>query len=880
MRRIQYIMLIAASFFLISAPILASSGSASTARPGFLIRGFSGPAFSTPGSSARSYMPPNEASIISAFKARATVEKGLGVREEGLLSKGVDVQRIYTDYIKRKLGKRPEDRPHPMGAKCIAKGEESDKIHNHHGQKMANGQRLDHILILLVEFAGTDADADTGTDGPHTGPLHNEIPEPEIKCNSRNFWIFDFNREHYEKMLFDKTEGALSMSNYYLEQSGDTYTVDGRAYGWIKVKHSEWYYGADDTEEGIDNLNGLVWHLVKDAIDAAGDSIPWADFDKEDPYDLDEDGIYDEPDGYVDHIMIIHAGAGQESSGGHQGDDAIWSHSGWADWHFERGPGIGGIPTSNPKVWVGAYTMEPEDGTIGVFCHEFAHDLGLPDEYDTIFSGDASTGYWTLMSSGGWLNLPGSAAGTCPANLSIWGKYVLGWADPVTINPGEKKECLLLRPVEERGMTDKCVKINLPDSTSTTEINEPHSGEYEWYSSKGNNLRTTLTRVFDLPPGPGTLLKFWTWYDIEDGYDYGCVEICSDAARPGGPSGIGNSSSAARTCGAARTSGSGQRWQKIPGNITTTDDPYGQNPGNGITGKSNGWVQAEFDLSPYLSQGQGKISIRFKYLTDFDVQGLGWAIDDLEIISGSGNQVFSDTVESGAGNWAAKGWDIFTGSEETRVLRYYLTEWRQPVGFDASMTNWYHVVDSVPPNNQVETFPAGPGMLLWYRDGEFSDNWIGIHPWKGFLLIVDSHPELFLADDTAWLANWLFEPQAPYYDPSYPNMNLPFCTRLQITDAAFGLKLTTKSSLTRWFGLPVSSQIPELPPVSVFDDSISYVDKSWAAWFESWPFGIYICNSINSVDTGTYGLKVTVEKENAFEGARISVDFTNTSRWK
>ena len=260
------------------------------------------------------------------------------------------------------------------------------------------------------------------------------------------------------------------------------------------------------------------------------------------------------------------------------------------------------------------------------------------------------------------------------------------------------------------------------------------------------------------------------------------------------------------------------------------------------------------------------------------LQGSGWAIDDLEVISGSGNQVFSDTMESGAGDWAAKGWYIFRGSEETRIMRYYLAEWRQPVGFDASMTNWYHVIDSVPPNNLIETFSADPGMLLWYRDGEFDDNWIGIHPWKGFLLIVDSHPDLFLADDTAWLANWLFEPQAPHYDPSYPNMDLPFCTRLQITDAAFGLKPTTKSILTRWFGLPVSSQIPELPPVCVFDDSISYVDRSWSAWFDSRPFGIYIRNSINSVDTCTYGLKAIVEEENAFGGARISVDFTSTQQ--
>ena len=47
--------------------------------------------------------------------------------------------------------------------------------------------------------------------------------------------------------------------------------------------------------------------------------------------------------------------------------------------------------------------MQPENGGLGVFAHEFAHDLGLPDLYDT--SGNTggaenNTAFWTLMSSG------------------------------------------------------------------------------------------------------------------------------------------------------------------------------------------------------------------------------------------------------------------------------------------------------------------------------------------------------------------------------------------------------------------------------------------------------------------------------------------------
>ena len=35
---------------------------------------------------------------------------------------------------------------------------------------------------------------------------------------------------------------------------------------------------------------------------------------------------YLEPDGLVDHLMVIHSGVGEEAGGGSLGSDAIWSH--------------------------------------------------------------------------------------------------------------------------------------------------------------------------------------------------------------------------------------------------------------------------------------------------------------------------------------------------------------------------------------------------------------------------------------------------------------------------------------------------------------------------------------------------------------------------
>ena len=67
-----------------------------------------------------------------------------------------------------------------------------------------------------------------------------------------------------------------------------------------------------------------------------------------------------------------------------------------------------GSATSN--YFIGDYTVEPENGGLGVFAHEYGHDLGLPDFYDTN-GGDNGTSFWTTMSSGSWLGHGGADEG-------------------------------------------------------------------------------------------------------------------------------------------------------------------------------------------------------------------------------------------------------------------------------------------------------------------------------------------------------------------------------------------------------------------------------------------------------------------------------------
>ena len=103
-------------------------------------------------------------------------------------------------------------------------------------------------------------------------------------------------------------------------------------------------------------------------------SFPWADYDIEDQGDVDGDGNVLEPDGTVDHLVLVHAGEDKSGGGGAQGVYAVWAHSSAV---------AGGYTSPAPTSRSSNYIVQPEDSGVGVFAHEYGHDLGLPDLYDT-----------------------------------------------------------------------------------------------------------------------------------------------------------------------------------------------------------------------------------------------------------------------------------------------------------------------------------------------------------------------------------------------------------------------------------------------------------------------------------------------------------------
>ena len=130
-----------------------------------------------------------------------------------------------------------------------------------------------------------------------------------------------------------------------------------------------------------------------------------------------------------------------------------------------------------------------------------------------------------------------------------------------------------------------------------------------------------LTREFDLSQVSGPVeLRFNTWYDLEEDYDYAYISASVD----------------------------GTNWDILDSQNCTSLNPSGNSYGCGWNGQSDGWIDEAVDLSQ--SAGE-KVTVRIDYVTDAAVNGKGMAIDDLRLDAVG----YTSDLESDEGGWLAEG---------------------------------------------------------------------------------------------------------------------------------------------------------------------------------------------------------------------------------
>lgn len=340
------------------------------------------------------------------------------------------------------------------------------------------------------------------------------------------------------------------------------------------------------------------------------------------------------------------------------------------------------------------------------------------------------------MSSGSW---GGAIPGTEPTGISPYSRQLFQniyggrWQNQTVIDYSDLSNRGTKYTINSAAETGDVLRINLPDVEY--KINTPTSGEYSYWGGKGSDgtpIQNSMTATVDLTTTTNPVLNFKTWYDIEEGWDFGTVQI--------------------------RETGS-EDWTVLPGNITTTD----HNPsadilvGHGITGTSDGWVDGIFDLTAYAGKS---IELKFEYETDSYTFGQGFYIDDITITDND-SVIFSDDAEI-LDKFTLDGFTQDKGVEY--ATNYYLVEWRNHSGVDTSLA---HV-------NRLGTLISyDPGMVVWYVNEFYNDNHGANHPGGGYLSVIDADQKN---------SYWIFEDKtAAFTSNSY-----------QMHDAAFSMKLGSK----------------------------------------------------------------------------------------
>ncbi|WP_420130195.1 M6 family metalloprotease domain-containing protein [Longimicrobium sp.] len=200
---------------------------------------------------------------------------------------------------------------------------------------------------------------------------------------------------HFEELFFSRGKVAEgSVREYFSEVSNGEIDVIGEVVGPYRLPRTlaEYANGASGTGAQEPNARTMARH----AAEAANKDVDFK------PYDNDGNG-------FVDAFIVVHAGAGGETTG--SGGD-IWSHK----WVLANGE----YNADGTRIY--AYLTVPEDARIGVCCHELGHLLfGWPDLYDTDGSSEG-LGNWCLMAGGSW-----NGGGDVPAHPSAWCKAQQGW---------------------------------------------------------------------------------------------------------------------------------------------------------------------------------------------------------------------------------------------------------------------------------------------------------------------------------------------------------------------------------------------------------------------------------------------------------------------
>ena len=572
---------------------------------------------------------------------------------------------------------------------------------------------------------------------------YTELDEREKDFRINSFTGKESTPELYNSLFFGddtyKTSDGkehITVNKFFKEESGGTYEFKGKVYGWYTADHNAAYYGG---------TQGDAAKLVREAINKVVENNPDLDlsqFDVEDKWDIDHDGNYNEPDGILDTVVVLHAGMGEEWGGGSLGEDAIWPFRiGFSWYNYEldlekEGEKLvqkdekGNYPAYNfkdgkGKEWFAEdFTIFEQDLPVDLFNHEYGHVLGLPD----LYGDEPPVENWSIM--GG--SYTGNPRGSQPVSYGAWCKQYLqedfakrgrnsNWQKQSTLNLDEIDENgmdIVLDQASLKGKNKDSIRINLPEAEGERVVTPPE-GTNCYFSGRADNLKNYMTtkEAINIGDAKAPKLTFKTWYGIDPGFDFASVQVRE----------VGTEKWIAIQDETGLTTDKVDPWIESD----NPDSILERNPGWGITGSSNKkWLDASFDLSKFKGK---KIEFRFRFRTDSNTPEDVIYIDDIKINDGTTN-IFKDNAETES-KFNFDGFEKNDGKDKP-YNHYYMLEWRSS-GAETLVDKGLQTI-----NVKRPTLEYDPGLLVWYinekYDGSVKDQSVLNHPGKLFAGIVDA----------------------------------------------------------------------------------------------------------------------------------------------
>ena len=249
---------------------------------------------------------------------------------------------------------------------------------------------------------------------------------------------FEQSLEDFNKLLnqsgYDYNGATGSCRDYFIAASDSVFQPQFDVYGPFTVDGNMADYGA----ENGDTHDKDPYSMVIDACVTASEN--GVDFSQ---YDTDNDGV-------LDNVFIYYAGHNQAEGGP---ANSIWPHKASVAWRNARVDGKYLATYACTSEYSGS--AGTRRASIGTFCHEFGHVLGLPDLYDTGYK-YYTVSNWSIMCSGNYNN-----NGRTPPTYSAYERFFLGWLAPEQLT---EKGQYSLEPLQEANqaylIADKTHNLN------------------------------------------------------------------------------------------------------------------------------------------------------------------------------------------------------------------------------------------------------------------------------------------------------------------------------------------------------------------------------------------------------------------------------------